>query len=309
LGREKVTIVGAGNVGASVAQWLAAHGVADVVLLDVAEGLAKGKALDLLESMPLNGGGVRLTGGADYALSDGSRVVVITAGIARRPGMSRDDLLQTNMRIIREVVREVVPRSPEACLLLVTNPVDVLTYVAWKESGLPPERVFGMAGVLDAARFRTFIASTLDLSPEDCVASVLGGHGDEMVPLVRYSYAGGVPIEKLLSQEEIARIVERTRMGGGEIVQLLQHSSAYYAPGAAAATMVEAVVREKRRVLSAVAYLDGQYGEKDIYVGVQVIMGGKGVERLIEWDLTEEETAAFHRSVAAVRRPLSALGF
>lgn len=305
--RPKITIVGAGNVGATTAHWLAAKQLGDIVLVDIVEGMPQGKALDLLEAGPVEGFDTNVIGTNDYVDTAGSDVIVVTAGIARRPGMSRDDLLRTNFDIVSGVVKACVPHSPEAHLIIVSNPVDVMTYAAWKVSGWPTHRVMGMAGVLDSTRFRTFLAMELGISVEDISAFVMGGHGDEMVPLVRYSYAGGIPIESLLSKEAIDRIVERTRKGGGEIVSLLKTGSAYFAPGASVAQMVEAILLDKKRLIPVIAHLDGQYGQEDIYVGVPVVLGAGGVEKIVEIDLTEEEQAAFQRSADAVRGPLALL--
>jgi len=309
MARKKITIVGAGNVGATTAHWIASRNLGDVVLVDVVEGLPQGKALDLLQAGPVAGFDVNVIGTNSYEDPRDSDVVVITAGVARKPGMSRDDLLQTNFNIIRSVVEQVVQYSPNAFMIVVSNPVDVMTYAAYRISGWPKERVMGMAGVLDSTRFRTFIAQELGISVKDVSAFVLGGHGDAMVPLVRYSYAGGIPIEKLLPRETIDRIVERTRKGGGEIVNLLKTGSAFYAPAASTADMVEAILRDQRRLLPAIAYLDGEYGERDIYVGVPVILGGKGIEKVVEIELTPEEQEAFRRSVQSVREPLAKLSF
>lgn len=305
--RKKVTVVGAGNVGATTAHWLAMKGIADIVLVDVLEGIPQGKALDLLEAGPVAGYDVNLVGTNGYDETKGSDVVVVTAGIARKPGMSRDDLLKTNAGIVREVIANVTRYSPDAILIMVTNPVDVLTYAAWRYTGWETRRVMGMAGVLDSTRFRTFLAMELGISVKDVSAFVLGGHGDQMVPLVRYSYAGGIPVSSLIPKERLDAIVERTRKGGGEIVELLKTGSAYYAPGASIAEMVEAILLDRRRLIPVVAYLDGQYGHRDIYVGVPVILGGRGVEKVVEIELTPEEQAAFARSVEAVRTPLKAL--
>jgi malate dehydrogenase len=307
--RKKVTIVGAGNVGATAAHWLVERDVADVVLVDVVEGIPQGKGLDLQEAAPIYGYASRVVGTNDYQETRGSDVVVITAGVARKPGMSRADLLKVNYDVVKAVVERAVEASPNAIFVVVTNPVDVMTYVAWKVSGLPSQRVFGMAGVLDSARFRTFIALELGVSPKDVHALVLGGHGDQMVPLVRYAHVGGIPVEHLISKERLEEIVQRTRVGGGEIVQLLKSGSAFYAPGASVAEMVQAVLLDQKRVLATVAYLDGQYGERDIYVGVPALLGEGGVEKIFELDLTPEEREAFRRSVAAVRGPLKVLGF
>lgn len=307
MARSKITIVGAGNVGATAAHWIAARELGDVVLVDVVEGIPQGKALDLLEAGPVAGFDVNVIGTNSYEETKDSDVVVITAGIARKPGMSRDDLLQTNFGILKSVVEQVVQASPNAFLIVVSNPVDVMTYAAYRISGWPKQRVMGMAGVLDSTRFRTFIAQELGISVKDVSAFVLGGHGDAMVPLVRYSYAGGIPIERLLPQETIDRIVERTRKGGGEIVSLLKSGSAYYAPAASVADMVEAILRDQRRILPAIAYLEGEYGERDICVGVPVVLGGNGIEKVLEIELTPEEQEAFRYSVQSVREPLAKL--
>lgn len=307
--RKKVTIIGAGNVGATTAHWLAERDVADIVLVDVVEGIPQGKGLDLQESAPIYGYSARILGTNDYRDTADSDVIVVTAGVARKPGMSRDDLLKVNYDVVKGVVEASVAVSPNALLLVVTNPVDVMTYVAWKVSGLPAQRVFGMAGVLDSARFRTFIALELGVSPRDVSALVLGGHGDQMVPLVRYAHVGGIPVEHLIPRPRLEEIVQRTRVGGGEIVQLLKSGSAYYAPGASAAEMVEAVLQDQKRVLATVAYLEGQYGQRDIYIGVPALLGAGGVEHIYELALTEEEQVAFARSVEAVRGPLRVLGY
>lgn len=307
--RDKVTVIGAGNVGATTAHWLMTRNSCDVVLVDVVEGVPQGKGLDLYESSPVTGASVRVVGTNDYAETAGSQVIVVPAGMPRKPGMSRDDLLKVNNDIVSSVVKQAHAASPDAVIIVVTNPVDVMTYVAWKASGLPPAKVMGMAGVLDSARFRTFLAMELGVSPKDVVAFVMGGHGDHMVPLTRYSSVGGIPVEKLLSREKLDEIVQRTRVGGGEIVNLLKTGSAYFAPGASVAEMVEAVLGDQKRVLPVVAHLSGQYGEKDIYVGVPAIVGRGGVEHVFEIDFTEEEKAAFQHSVQGVREPLSVLGY
>lgn len=306
--RKKLSIIGAGNVGATAAHWAASKELGDIVLYDIVEGVPQGKALDLLQAGPLEGFDCNIIGTNDFDDTADSDVVIVTAGVARKPGMSRDDLLKINYDIISSVVKEAVQRSPEATFIVVTNPVDVMTYVAHKESGLPPQRVIGQAGVLDSTRFRTFIAQELGVSVKDVSAFVMGVHGDDMVPLVRYSYVGGIPIEHLIPEERIKAIVERTRKGGGEIVNLLKTGSAYYAPGLSVIEMAEAILKDKRRVLPAIAYLNGEYGQQDIYAGVPVILGAGGVERVIEIDLTEEEKAAFERSIEAVRAPLRLLG-
>lgn len=308
MGRKKLSIIGAGNVGATAAQWAASKELADIVLYDVVEGVPQGKALDLLQCGPLEGFDVQIEGTNDYEHTADSDVILITAGMPRKPGMSRDDLLRTNYDIMKSVVQQAVPLSPEAVIVVVTNPVDVMTYIAHRESGLPHQRVIGQAGVLDSTRFRTFLAQELGVSVQDVTAFVMGAHGDDMVPLVRYSHVGGIPVEYLISKERLDAIVERTRQGGGELVGLLKSGSAFYAPGLAAIEMVEAIVKDKKRIIPAIAHLDGQYGENDIYAGVPILLGAGGVERVIEIDLTAEERAAFIRSVNSVRGPLSTLG-
>ncbi len=303
----KITIVGAGNVGATTAHWAAAKELGDVVLIDIIEGLPQGKALDLAESAPLEGFDCRLVGTNDYADTANSDVVVVTAGIARRPGMSRDDLLQTNAKIVSTVVSQVVRYSPNAYMIVVSNPLDAMVHVAKQVSGWPKQRVMGMAGVLDSARFRYFIAQELGVSVEDVHGFVLGGHGDTMVPVPRYATVNGISITQLLSAEQIARLVQRTRDGGAEIVNYLKQGSAFYAPGAAIVQMVEAIVKDKKRVLPAAAYLEGEYGLHDIYVGVPILLGAAGVEKVIEVELTTEEQAALKRSAAAVEELVRAL--
>ncbi len=303
----KITIVGAGNVGATTAHWAVAKELGDVVLIDIIEGLPQGKALDLAESAPLEGFDCRLVGTNDYADTANSDVVVVTAGIARRPGMSRDDLLQTNAKIVSTVVSQVVRYSPNAYMIVVSNPLDAMVHVAKQVSGWPKQRVMGMAGVLDSARFRYFIAQELGVSVEDVHGFVLGGHGDTMVPVPRYATVNGISITQLLSAEQIARLVQRTRDGGVEIVNYLKQGSAFYAPGAAIVQMVEAIVKDKKRVLPATAYLEGEYGLHDIYVGVPILLGAAGVEKVIEVELTTEEQAALKRSAEAVEELVRAL--
>ena len=307
--RNLITIVGAGNVGAATAQWLASREVGNIVLLDIpeTETMPKGKALDLMQAGPIRNFDTHIMGTTDYDDTVGSDVVVITAGIARRPGMTREDLVHINARIIRSVVEQIVPRSPEAVLLMVTNPLDTMTYLAKQVSGFPKHRVLGQAGVLDSARMRTFIAMELDVSVSSVEAFVMGGHGDEMVPIPRYSTVGGIPITAILPPEKIEAIVERTRDGGGEIVRLLKTGSAFYAPGAAVAEMVWAILRDKHIVLSASVYLEGEYGLHDLYFGVPIVLGREGVERIIEVPLTEEERAAVERSAELVRATMRML--
>lgn len=299
--RPKVTVVGAGNVGASVAQYTVEKELADVVLVDVIEGVPQGKALDLLQAGPIHRYDSRLVGSNGYDETAGSDIVVVTAGFPRKPGMTRDDLLFKNAEVIQQVTQEVARRSPNGILIMVTNPLDAMVQLAWKVSGFPPHRVMGMAGILDSARFRTFIAMELGVSVENVTAFVLGGHGDTMVPLPRYSTVAGIPLPELLSKEKIDVIVKRTRDGGAEIVGLLKVGGAYYAPGAGVVEMIEAILKDKKKILPCAAYLDGQYGIKGLYVGVPVKLGRGGVEQVIEITLTPEEEAAFKKSVGAVR--------
>lgn len=307
--RNKISVIGSGFTGATTALYLAQQELGDVVLLDMEEkvGPTKGKALDLQETAPIQGFDSWITGTSDYAETANSDIVVITAGIARKPGMSRDDLVATNANVMRSVVKEIARYSPEAILIVLTNPVDAMTYAAFKESGFPKERVIGQSGVLDTARFRTFVAQELNISVKDVSGFVLGGHGDDMVPLIRYSYAGGIPLEKLIPDDRIEAIVERTRKGGGEIVQLLGNGSAYYAPAAAIVEMVEAILKDQRRILPAIAYLEGEYGFNDLYLGVPTILGANGIERVLELDLTDEEKSALERSADSVRSVLNVL--
>ena len=299
--RNKVTVVGAGNVGATTALRIQQLGYADVVLGDVVEDLPQGKGLDMLEAGPINGTDATVTGSNSYDASADSDIVVITAGIARRPGMSRDDLLLTNMRITSSVTEQVVKFSPNCIIIAVTNPLDAMVQNVFETSGFPRNRVFGMAGILDTARYRTFIAQELDVSVEDVQALVLGGHGDDMVPLVRYTTVGGIPITELMAEEKIDQLVARTRAGGGEIVALLKEGSAYYAPSAAITQMVEAVLLDKKRILPACAYLTGEYGINGLCVGVPVKLGSAGVEQVMQIGLTEDERTALQSSAASVQ--------
>jgi len=299
--RKKVTVVGAGNVGANTAQKIAAKELADVVLVDVVEGVPQGKALDMLESAPVEGYDVSIVGTNGYDETADSDIVVITAGIARKPGMSRDDLLYTNNDIIKGVTEQVARRSPNAILILVTNPLDAMCWTAFKTSGFPRERVIGMAGVLDTARFRTFIAEELNVSFENVTAMVLGGHGDTMVPLVRFTNVSGIPLSELTDQATIDRLVQRTRDGGAEIVKYLKTGSAYYAPAASTCEMVESILKDKKKVLPCAAYLDGEYGIKGLYVGVPVKLGARGIEQIYEIKLTDSESAALRKSATAVQ--------
>jgi malate dehydrogenase len=298
---QKVTVVGAGNVGAMVAQRLVEKEIADVVLIDIIEGIPQGKALDMMESAPVEKFDARMRGSNTYELSDGSDVIVVTAGLARKPGMSRDDLVQKNQEIVGAVVREAAPRSPKAILIIVSNPLDAMCEVARRVSGFPRERVFGMAGILDSARMRSFLAEELDVSVESTQAFVLGGHGDTMVPLPRYSTVAGIPITQLLPKERIDAIVQRTRNGGIEIVNYYKTGSAYYAPSSAVAEMVESVLKDEKKILPCAAYLEGEYGMSGVYLGVPVKLGRKGVEKVMEIELTADEKAALGRSAEAVR--------
>ena len=299
--KSKVTVVGAGNVGATTAQRIHQLGYADVVLVDVVEDLPQGKSLDMLESAPVMGTDARIVGSNNYEATAGSDVVVITAGIARRPGMSRDDLLLTNMRITSSVTEQVVKYSPDCVIMPVTNPLDAMVQNVYESSGFPRNRVFGMAGVLDTARFRTFIAEELNVSVEDIQAFVLGGHGDDMVPLVRFTNVGGIPLSELMAEEKIDQLVKRTRGGGGEIVELLKEGSAYYAPSAAITQMVESVLLDKKRILPACAYLEGEFGINGLCVGVPVKLGAGGMEQVMEINLTAEEQAALKGSADSVQ--------
>ena len=299
--RSKVTVVGAGNVGATTALRIHQLGYADVVMVDVVEDLPQGKGLDMLEAGPVVGSDAGITGSNGYEASSNSDVVVITAGIARRPGMSRDDLLLTNMRITSAVTQEVVKHSPNCIIIAVTNPLDAMVQNVYETSGFPRNRVFGMAGILDTARYRTFIAQELDVSVEDVQACVLGGHGDDMVPLVRYTSVGGIPVTELMAEEKIDQLVQRTRNGGGEIVALLKEGSAYYAPSAAITQMVEAVLLDKKRVLPCCAYLEGEFGINGLCVGVPVKLGAGGIEKIMEINLTNDEKTALQSSAASVQ--------
>ena len=307
MARHKITIVGAGMTGATCAHWCAARELGDIVLFDVIDGLPQGKALDLSEAMPLARADVGVAGTCTWEATEGSDVVVITAGSPRRPGMSRRDLLASNHRVVAGVAAEAARRSPDAVFVVLTNPVDVMAYVVLRVTGLPPERVVGQAGILDAARFRAFIAAELSVSVEDVQALVLGGHGDTMVPLPRLAQVGGVPLPALLPPAVIERLVQRTRDGGAEIVGLLRQGSAFYAPGAALCDMVSAVLRDKGRLVPAPAYLRGEYGVRDLYTGVPILLDAGGVRRVVEIDLLPEERAAFERSVDEVRAAMAEL--
>jgi len=302
MGRPKITVVGAGNVGATCAHWAAARELADVVLVDVVEGMPQGKSLDLMQARPIFGFNVEVVGANDYEASRGSKVVIITAGIARKPGMSRDDLINTNKNIVAAVTKEVVAKSPGAFLIIVSNPLDAMCYVAYKVSGFPRKRVMGMAGILDTARYRSFIAMELKVAVEEIQAMVLGGHGDDMVPVVSATNVSGVPLTALLSRKRIAALVDRTRKGGGEIVGLLKTGSAFYAPAAAAVQMAEAILKDQRRLVPVSAYLTGEYGLHDLFFGVPVILGAGGIEKIVPLKLSPAEEAMLEKSAAAVAR-------
>jgi len=306
--RKKVTIVGSGNVGATAAHWIASKELADVVLIDIVEGVPQGKGLDLLEAMPIEKRDCHVIGTQDYADTAGSNIVVITAGIPRKPGMSRDDLLNTNLRIMKDVVSKAVQFSPDCILIIVSNPLDAMAQAAFKMSGFARERVIGMAGVLDSARFRAFIADHLKVSVENVTAFVLGGHGDSMVPLPRYSTVAGIPITELIDAQTIERLVQRTRDGGAEIVKYLKTGSAYYAPSAAVTEMVEAILKDKKKILPCAAYLEGEYGINGLFVGVPVKLGAKGMEQIIEIKLTPDEQEQLNRSAGAVKELVGVIG-
>jgi len=306
--RKKITVVGSGNVGATTAHWIAAKELADVVLVDIIEGRPQGNGLDLLQAMPIEKRDSYVLGSNDYAATANSDIVIITAGVPRKPGMSRDDLLNINYKIMSEVVGKVVQYSPKSFLIIVSNPLDVMAQTAYKLSGFPRERVVGMAGILDSARFRAFIADELKVSVENVTAFVLGGHGDTMVPLPRYSTVAGIPITELMDAATIDRLVKRTRDGGAEIVKLLKTGSAYYAPSAAATEMAEAILKDKKKILPCAAYLDGEYGIKGLFVGVPVKLGAKGIEQIVQIKLTSEEQTALNKSAAAVKELVDIIG-
>lgn len=306
--RKKVTIVGSGNVGATAAHWIAAKELADVVLVDIVEGIPQGKGLDLMEAMPIEKRDARVIGTNDYGDTANSDIVVITAGIPRKPGMSRDDLLNTNFKIMQDVVGKVVANSPSCILIVVSNPLDAMAQAAYKISKFSRNRVIGMAGVLDSARFRTFIAEELKVSVENVTAFVLGGHGDTMVPLTRYSTVAGIPITELMDKPTIERLVQRTRDGGAEIVKYLKTGSAYYAPSAATAEMVEAILKDKKKILPCAAYLEGEYGINGLFVGVPCKLGERGLEQIIQIKLTPEEQSALQKSADAVKELVKVIG-
>lgn len=301
--RRKISVVGAGFTGATTALFLAQKELGDVVLLDIPqfENPTKGKALDMAEATPVLGVDANIIGTSSYEDTKDSDIVIITAGIARKPGMSRDDLVSTNAGIVKSVTEQVVKYSPDCYIIVLSNPVDAMTYVAHKASGFPKNRVIGQSGVLDTARFRTFVAQELNVSVEDVQGFVLGGHGDDMVPLIRYSYAGGIPLEKLIPQDRIEAIVARTRKGGGEIVNLLGNGSAYYAPAASLVQMAEAILKDKKRILPSIALLEGEYGYEGLYMGVPTLLGGNGIEKVFELELTADEKATLDKSAESVR--------
>jgi malate dehydrogenase len=306
--RKKISIIGAGNVGSTAAHWIMAKELADVVMIDVAEGLPQGKALDLLQALPIERSDVHVTGSNDYADTANSDVVIITAGIPRKPGMSRDDLLLTNYKIMTDVVKNVVQYSPESILIVVSNPLDAMVQAAYRLSGFNRERVIGMAGILDSGRFKSFIAEELQVSVENMSCLILGGHGDTMVPLVRYTTVASIPITELLSKEKIDEIIQRTRQGGAEIVKHLKTGSAYYAPSAAAVEMAEAILKDKKKIMPCAAYLEGEYGISGYYTGVPCKLGAAGLEQIVEFRLTDEEAAALKKSVAAVKELCDVIG-
>jgi malate dehydrogenase len=306
--RKKVSIIGAGNVGSTAAHWLMAKELADVVMIDVVEGVPQGKALDLQQALPIERSDVHITGSNDYADTANSDVVIITAGIARKPGMSRDDLLHTNFIIMTDVVKNVVAYSPESILIVVSNPLDAMVQAAYRLSGFNRERVIGMAGILDSGRFKSFIAEELQVSVENMSCLVLGGHGDNMVPLIRYTTVASIPITELLSKERIDALIQRTRDGGGEIVKYLKTGSAYYAPSAAAVEMAEAILKDKKKILPCAAYLEGEYGVNGYFMGVLCKLGAAGLEQIVEIRLSDEEHAALMKSAAAVKELCDVIG-
>ncbi|HJV17857.1 MAG TPA: malate dehydrogenase [Bacillales bacterium] len=309
LKRKKISVIGGGFTGATTAFLVAQKELGDVVLVDIPqmENPTKGKALDMLEASPVQGFDANIIGTSNYEDTKDSDVVIITAGVARKPGMSRDDLVQINQKVMKNVTQEIAKYSPNCFILVLTNPVDAMTYTAFKESGFPKNRVIGQSGVLDTARFRTFVAQELNISVKDITGFVLGGHGDTMVPLTRYSFAGGVPLETLIPKDRLEKIVARTRSGGGEIVNLLGNGSAYYAPAAALVEMAEAILKDQRRVLPTIAYLEGEYGYDGVYLGVPTIVGGNGIEQIIELELTDDEKAALDNSYEAVKSVMAVL--
>ena len=307
-GRNKITVVGAGNVGATAAHWIASKELADVVLVDLLEGMPQGKSLDMMQAAPIDGFDVKLVGSNGYEETKDSDVVIITAGLARKPGMSRDDLLKTNAGIVGEVSEQVAKYSPNAFIIIVSNPLDAMAQVAFRKSGFPKNRVMGMAGVLDSARMRCFLAEALNVSVENVTAFVLGGHGDTMVPLLRFSNCAGIPVSELLPQDKLDEIVKRTANGGAEIVGLLKTGSAYYAPSLGAVEMAEAILKDKKKILPCAVFLEGEYGINNLFVGVPVKLGKNGVEQIIEIALTNDERSALQKSAGAVQELIDILG-
>ncbi|MGK4152749.1 malate dehydrogenase [Kurthia gibsonii] len=309
LKRKKIAVIGSGYTGATAAFLIAQKELADVVIVDLpkVENPTKGKALDMYEASPVQNFDARVTGTSDYARIEGSDVILVTAGVARKPGMSRDDLVQINQGVMKSVAKEIVKHAPNAVIIVLTNPVDAMTYTIFKETGFPKNRVIGQSGVLDTARFRAFVAEELNVSVKDVSGFVLGGHGDTMVPLTRYSFAGGIPLETLIPKERLTEIVNRTRTGGAEIVNLLGDGSAYYAPAAAMVEMAEAIIKDQRRILPSIAYLEGEYGYEDLYLGVPTLLGSNGIEKIYELELTEEEKTALDYSAEAVRDVMKVL--
>jgi malate dehydrogenase len=307
--KNKLSVIGAGHVGASLAQYLAEDELGDVMLVDIVEGLAEGKALDLTEAAPIRGYNTIVNGSSDFSMIEGSSIVAVTAGIARKPGMTREDLLNTNAKIIGSVTENIIKYAPDSMVLIVSNPLDIMTYHAFRKSGFPKNRVFGQAGVLDSIRFRSFIAMELGVSFADTQAMVMGGHGDTMVPLPRFTTVSGVGLQELLSKDRIDALVDRTRNGGGEIVKLLKTGSAYYAPAAATASMIKAVVNDEKKMLAASAYLEGEYGINDLCIGVPAIIGAGGLEKVIELDLSEDEKKMLNHSAETYREFLGIIGY
>ena len=305
--RKKVTVIGSGFVGSSCAHWIVARNLADVVLIDVNGDLAQGRALDLLEATPLQKGDIQIQGGSDYRLAENSDVVVITAGFPRKPGMSRSDLLSKNAKIMKDICEKLREVTPEACFIVVSNPLDAMVYLAFKTLQVKPHRILGMAGVLDTARFKTFIAEKLKVSVQDISALVLGGHGDSMLPLVRWSTVGGIPLETLITQKDCEEIVERTRKGGGEIVSLLKQGSAHYAPSASVVEMLQSILKDEGRIFPCAAFLQGEYGQRDFFVGVPCQLGQEGLRKILEVPLNEEETLQFQKSIQSVKDTLKEL--
>ncbi len=307
MGRKKITVVGGGNVGASTALWVAQKELGDVVLVDILEGMPQGKSLDMMEASPIEGFDSRISGANSYEDTKGSDLVIITAGLARKPGMERSDLIEKNSQILKGIVGEIVKYSPDTTLIIVTNPLDVMVYIAWKESGLKPNKVIGMAGALDGARLRAFLAMELDVSVEDVHAMVIGGHANEMVPLKRYSTVSGIPVSQFIDDKRLDEIMQRTKTAGAEIVNLLKTGSAYYAPSAGAAEMAEAILKDKKRVIPCAAYLSGEYGVDGLFVGAPVVLGANGVEKVLELELDEGEKKAFDESVDAIKNLIKEL--